>query len=83
MTSKRNFSACAMADSSKTSGRRWRMTPLSSPSDDASQTEGENATALWLVGLLAGCAAGSAWLSARREREADPVDANPSLIPLG
>ena len=56
---------------------------LSAPSDDASQAEGENATALWLVGLLAGCAAGSAWLSARREREADPVDANPSLIPLG
>jgi hypothetical protein len=55
---------------------------LSAPTDDAFQGESDNAMALWLVGVLAGCVAGSAWLTRRRE-EAAPEEADPSLIPLG
>lgn len=56
---------------------------VSSANVDASQGEIDNAMSLWLLGVLAGCAAGSAWMTTRREEEADPADANPSLIPLG
>ena len=47
------------------------------------QGESDSAMALWLVGLVAGCVAGAAWLNRREEQEADPLDAEPFANPAG
>jgi hypothetical protein len=51
--------------------------------NEQAHDESDGATALWLVGVLAGFGAGAAWLNRRGEGAATPVDADPCLNPSG
>jgi hypothetical protein len=57
--------------------------PASDGMNEASQEESDGAVSPWLVGLFAGCVAGSAWLLTRRQEEGTtPEEPDPRLIPL-